>query len=802
MDNNENNISGGIDRNNVNAQNIPDDTHTSENTAQDAVDTSAVPQVEGSIDNVPQASAASPVQGANAEQPTVNAPQAPSPAQGAYTAQNPANAPQTPVSAQGVPNNPQNSYNWQAPTPAQNAVTPYPMRSDAPSGSEFFVGMNVLSKVGVVFIIIGLIAFSAVSAAYFDELPRTLIMFIPGIAMAALGELFYRKKSPVFAGALTIGGIAELFIADIIGADFMRVYITLTVGLAVSAAGVLLSLRYRSQAVMCVTAVMASVTGMASLMSPDMTPAHQISLAPFNVIAASAYMLALLTAATVICRKKQWVAALFVGISCAMITSFDFFVWGLVQDKLCAYIAAAYAVIVTSVYIAAAVVRAMRRCGGMPAEDMALMLIAAIMQMLCGYMFVFAASLTGAGGAVNDMFFTSEGGYVLLFLAAAYCALAFVAKSFVGKSRLLNLFANLTFAAAVPAVITVFDCSWRVPLDIDGSWRFILLQLLAAAVVAVGFRRNSKLFKTWGYTACAISCVCFGFCIPSFHLVQFGISAAIWLALMIVFAVWGVRGTNFNLYSSAVVVNAGIFGSALIFRITELLMLDTADDRVYSALSRGAERAARSEQVLMFLMLSAVLWMLIGFAAGKLRFMRGAEPILSIVIYAMGLLFLFSANVQSGIMGIDKPIPEAIITIAVNFASVVAVLDASLRIQSMAPKFARAVGLVVSAYALMTATVTLGTNEIVAFTSYIISILYISMAVAWILIGFIRENALLRRFGLALALFSSAKLFLFDFAGADDMARTLLFIGFGIVLLVIALIYGYFEKKLHDRKEK
>ena len=88
------------------------------------------------------------------------------------------------------------------------------------------------------------------------------------------------------------------------------------------------------------------------------------------------------------------------------------------------------------------------------------------------------------------------------------------------------------------------------------------------------------------------------------------------------------------------------------------------------------------------------------------------------------------------------------------------------------------------------------------FTSFIISIIYIVAAALWIIIGFKRLNALLRRFGLALALLSSAKLFLFDFRGIGNMGRTLLFIGFGVTLLCIAFGYGIAEKRIKERKGK
>ena len=200
-------------------------------------------------------------------------------------------------------------------------------------------------------------------------------------------------------------------------------------------------------------------------------------------------------------------------------------------------------------------------------------------------------------------------------------------------------------------------------------------------------------------------------------------------------------------------------------------------------------------------LLAAAMWMILGFVAGKLMFLRkGASAGASLALYSFGMCMLLAANftaVRSG-----GGIAAVIAYCAVNIASVLAALDMALRIKSLAPKFARAVGLATSFYGLMTITVVLGVNGWAAFTSCVISIAYLLTAAAWIGIGFAKRNALLRRFGLALALFSSAKLFLFDFSGMDAVGRTLMFIGFGVTLLAISFTYGCFEKRLYDREHR
>ena len=88
---------------------------------------------------------------------------------------------------------------------------PNNQQQNAVSSGEMFVGLNVLSKIGVIFIIIGVIAFSATSGDYLNSAVRIALVISVGAIMLAAGELFYRKKSVVFANALIYGGIAELF---------------------------------------------------------------------------------------------------------------------------------------------------------------------------------------------------------------------------------------------------------------------------------------------------------------------------------------------------------------------------------------------------------------------------------------------------------------------------------------------------------------------------------------------------------------------------------------------------------------
>lgn len=113
------------------------------------------------------------------------------------------------------PNNNSTHGQFQQQYPQAPQPSP-PRKNSAPSGGEMFVGINLLSKIGVIFIIIGVIAFSAASEGFIHVGIRMTMVILLGFIMLAAGELFYRKGSVVFANALIFGGVAELFILSLI----------------------------------------------------------------------------------------------------------------------------------------------------------------------------------------------------------------------------------------------------------------------------------------------------------------------------------------------------------------------------------------------------------------------------------------------------------------------------------------------------------------------------------------------------------------------------------------------------------
>ena len=630
----------------------------------------------------------------------------------------------------------------------------------SPSGGEMFVGLNVLSKIGVIFIIIGVIAFSAVSGGVIAEWLRLAMILALGAVMVFLGGVFRKKGSLVFGNTLIFGGISELFIAMMSGRFGLRCTgdWALLIGGLTALAGLLLAVRYRSRTLLIITAVGAMLTMMTAA-------------SPVGYLLSGVLLVAIHAGNALICRKfgfasPQFVAAgliFYEGIYlCTVDRGAGRFIF---MDELSGIYATVFIIAAAAVYAGGALLDSLETDGRMTGAQTALLIIPEGLALIMPTFFLMSVRVMA--------------GVSSLLLAAVYAVcIMFFGNRTGSRSRVCGVLMNLLLTALALSVLRLFPAVWS----------YMIFHVFATAVAAAGLFSGRKLLRGWGYGALIFAELLFLFDRVTqwensgARTAAFALNAALWIALMAAFALKGRRGFGFQFYSVGVLFNTGFFG---VYIITQKLVpaIDSSADRLYENL------------------LAAAMWMILGFVAGKLTFLRkGASAGASLALYSFGMCMLLAANftaVRSG-----GGIAAVIAYCAVNIASVLAALDMALRIKSLAPKFARAVGLATSFYGLMTITVVLGVNGWAAFTSCIISIAYLLTAAAWIGIGFAKRNALLRRFGLALALFSSAKLFLFDFSGMDAVGRTLMFIGFGVTLLAISFTYGCFEKRLYDREHR
>lgn len=653
-------------------------------------------------------------------------------------------------------------------------------RSNSVSNSEMFIGLNLLSKIGVIFIIIGVIAFSATSGDYLNNIVRMALVVAVGAIMLIAGEIFYRKKSVVFANALIYGGIAELFISVLIGRYGFEVFsseIAQIAGIIAAIAGFLLSLRYKSQP-LAITTVVFTVLPIFAVQSIE------------SVFIGAACLVVVHAFAAVIAYRNNYTALSITG---CVLSCFEVFIiypfFAVITEgnfKISTIFMLIFLICTGFIYLSAPLLNASRSGGAMFSSEITTAVISqSVLIFFTDLFFFFSFGRMTAIAAMAAI--------AVIYLV---CAAGFSLK-FGTRAMISNIFINLFIAAVCLSIITL----------VSGTANYYALHGFAAAVLITGVIIDRGMLKWWGYVLLGIAEL--DYIIQLFELsilssshssYEFSaekiplyiVNLAVWFGIMLFFII--MKKTDsivFKVYSCLALLNAGILGSNLLLDVLGTALRAAGMNRGFATLVTA--------------FLCACLWQILGFVSGRLKYLDKAQMPTSLVFYVIGFFFLGFSNFMrlgantSGVMFDGLMIA---ITIAANLISVLAVLDITFQITEKAPKFERAVGLVVSLYGVLTLTTLLGTNNFVKFTSYIISILYIITAALWIFIGFKKQNALLRRFGLALSLLVSGKLFLFDFYEADAMIRTLLFIGFGITLLGIGFGYGIAEKKLKQNNQK
>ncbi len=669
----------------------------------------------------------------------------------------------------------------------QSSVTNTPNVSSNVSKGELFVGMNLLSKIGVIFIIIGVIAFSAASEGYLPTAVRMGMVIAIGLIMLAGGGFFRRRGSAVFANALTYGGIAELFICTLIGRFGFEIWngtIAQLVGLAAAAVGFLLSVRCKSQPLLIVTQVFASL------------PIFAAEDTAFAVAVAAICLMITHSVSAIIARRNDYSVSAIIGtvlgfihtlIILGQFSNASFGVYELFTSghNFSCIFSLIFLICVTVCYTGGMLLNAAEKDGRLlDWETAALCLSLGSVLLMITILLADGADSSKVGG-IGDIVFA-----VILGVFAAGFSLRFD-KRCTAVTALINI--------ALPAL------ALSVPMLLENTAAYVALHILAVAVMTLGLFTERKLFIGWGYTLLAISEIAFFSVLAvtniknaiddtgsSDRIIAIIANLVLWFVLLAIFLIRKKHDTlGFRLYTCAALLNAG------------LLLCDLVQRDLYDVMRDADFRTG--ECAILVTLICSCIWLALGFAVGKPKYLGKLGMGFSIGFYAVGMGFLLVNNIlkwAANLQDVELEPLFVIVTIIVNLVSVLTVLDLTLQITAKAPKFAKAVGLVVSGYALMSLTSVLSTNNMVAFTSWIISIIYIVMAAAWIVIGFKKQNALLRRFGLALALLSSAKLFLFDFRGIDAMGRTLLFIGFGFTLLAISFGYGIAEKKLKQQNGK
>ena len=625
---------------------------------------------------------------------------------------------------------------------------------------ESFIGLNLINKLGILLIVLGVIVATQYTYFTLPDMLKGILAFALGGVMLVAGELLSRKKPTVFSLGLTAGGVAVLYVALVSSYFFLEImgmYTALGLCVLITAGAFLLATRYNAQVILA----FALVGGYLPILSIDASAAM--------VYSAMAYFVVLNLFALLVSRQKKWIISAYIGL---VLNIAGTVYLTLLARQANTLLAISYVLFAFLVYTFIPIFSNKTQKSSFKTYDLVLLAINTVFSSLILY---FAFSLHN----LADYY----GGLALLF-AAIYLALGrYLEAQFPSDSKTSALFylTGFTFVVLV------------VPFQFGKAWLSLGWLVEGVALTVYGILRDDRHFKRVGL-------VIDGLCIGAFVLVDLLQGAgplfpwkylAITLGSLLVLGSLVYKKSLSNRYEKAfryaVVLNLWLYCSYLI-------------------LSQLPQRLQFSYFNTYYLCnaLAIVITFLLAYTAPRIKILCDAGmKIVSMGLYILGILWLWLINgVSTPFFGGFDQVPlsytilGSVLLFLIGILSVLAVYECMRCIVMERKASVEWFPFVVSTYFVGILTQNLIGQYHLSFASAVISILYVITALAWIILGFIKRYAFLRRFGLGLSVLSVAKLFLVDLSAITTEYQMVSYFALGITLVAISLVYQYFNKRL------
>ena len=666
---------------------------------------------------------------------------------------------------------------------------------------EAFIGLNLINKLGILLIIIGVIAASQFVYKQMPDFVKSIMMFSLGGAMMIAGELMNRKKANVFSLGITAGGVGVLYAAIVtsslvlkLGLFTASIYPALFTIILITAIAFFLSLRYNAQTI----AAFALIGGY--------LPIFKVTGSLTLLYYAMVYFVLLNLFALLISLNKKWPVSSFVGLVLNMAGTV--YIYISISDIIHPWDA--------------------------PALKFGFPQIATILYIIFAFIIytlipVFGTYFKKSAFKKPDVilfgintFFSSVLMIIVFYDYNLEKFLGLLAFGFAGVYLLIGLFIKIKFKHEKSVQDLFFITGFVfiiliVPFQFERIWFSLGWLVEGTALTVYGILSNKKAFKTCGYI---IDGICAGSFLVSDVLIGYsGIMAPVYkfdlfaykyaLITLGSFIILGayiykktLSGKFQTIYKYAAVINLWGFAVYLSYK----LLNDVFFDRLI-ALHYSPPYLAGA--------LAATLIFLIACAAPRIKILTDSGMrIISMVMYAFGTLWLFILNATDSpsyyylsniyydvggnkiTVDFNVRVVGTLILLAVGFMSVFALMD-FMKILVMQKKLGvEWYPLLVSAYLVIILSQNLLVQYSVDFSNFVLSIIYMLTAMFWIILGFIKRYKFIRIFGLGLSFLSVIKLFVIDLSSLTQTFRIISYFALGIILLAISFVYQHFSKRL------
>lgn len=655
---------------------------------------------------------------------------------------------------------------------------------------ESFIGLNVLSKAGILLFIIGIIALGRFAYVHLTDVFKSLMIFALGAGLIGGGELFHKKEKSVFSTALISGGVAVLYAAiatSYFALDLFSVKIAFILCIVITAIANLLSIQLKNQVVCAFGAVGGYLPLIAAYMIGFGSAAADKTFLPVSAV----YFCMLALILFLMTYNKHWYVAQYIGYGFQLLSIIGIArcAWVLRDADGFAYapaLAAGFAIASFIIYLlmpAAKIIKGK----AVSVSDIVLMGLNTV------------SGAISVGITVNNCFAVKTDssrivGIVFLVFAVIYALLSGAAirnAKVIEKTKKRSVMNGILFGGLIVFSLLV------VPFSL--GWMFVGIAWAAEGILiaTVAKSKGNKLFEAIGFACMLLSVP--GFIIAGYEELQNAfvpvviVSLTVMLLCFWVYTVFALKSTPQEniFYIILESVMAAATAGYLIYIYHYVLALPIV--KYYSTYSN------LSAYALCFALIAMLL---------KLKVLdnRGSS-FMSLLFRIVTFGIIFGADVGNRYQHITLYYGDTIKVkwiavinlILLVFINILAVILLSGGVSRLINKYRLPAWIytaVISVSSLLLITTVLMHQFNVQFSNVLISALYIAVACALLLIGFKKRYTVVRAGGLVLILAALAKLCFVDTHALNSAWKIGAYFAFGAVLIAISFFYQQFSKKL------
>ena len=654
---------------------------------------------------------------------------------------------------------------------------------------EAFIGGNLINKVGILLIMIGIFLFSRLVYINITDTMRGILMFAAGGVMLGLGEYLNRKKATIASLGLSAGGIAVLYISGAVCYfvfGILSMYPALLICILITAAAFFLSMRYSSQ----------TITAFALL--GGYMPIFAMSDGGLPIIyGAMVYFIMLNCLALLISYHKKWIPCYFIGFVLNTIGTFFIIdltqnmvwqnLWNDSPDVVNRYVLIAYTFFAFLVYTAVPILSTLRTQITLKKPDIVLLGLNTFISAATIYFLFDLLDLGDFMGAISVVF------------AAIYIWLGWVIEKNMTVER--NTSALFYLTGLIFAVLFI-------PMQFDTEWWSLGWLMQGTLLSGYGILKEQKHFTRAGF-------IINGLCLWAF--LWFDLFAAAGTPQHFPFKYFAITFASLLLLGAFIYKKQQFNKLPSIFRVAAFINLwiyavyftfDTIAPNLWPFFREhiALPFASRLHYYTLSTILISVTFLLARFLARN-RFVADKGTIIfSNVLYIISAIIVLLTNLMGSFYmsdpGILVIIIGTVLLLITNIISVLGINDFTIYLVSKR-SLGKGKGLgiefypiIISSFFVLLLSQNLMVQFSLQFTNMILTLLFAITSVAWIVFGFMKRYTYIRRAGLGLAMFSVAKLILFDLWEQTEGNRIIMFISLGIALVIISFVYQYFVKRL------